>query len=120
MIFSEKIKDYRKELGIKRNGKVGQVVFANELGISRGNIGDLERGERSPSKKLLVKLVEHSGKSLSYWMDGIDEYEAPNTVDLILDKMIETGVIQKGIKIDAKVWDILIKSVQLEIDRKLE
>lgn len=118
-LFSEKLKEYRKELETKRNKKVGQVQLAEELGISKGNIGDLERGNRVPSKKILVKLVEHSGKSLDYWMDGIEEYEAPNSLDLVLDRMIAKGVIKKGVPISKEVWDILRDAVQLEIDRKL-
>lgn len=117
--FAEKLKEYRKELEIKRNEKVGQVKLAEELGISKGNIGDLERGNRLPSKKLLVKLVEHSGKSLNYWMDGVEEYEAPNSVDLVLDKMIEKGLI-KSTNLDNDVWEIIKKAVLLEIERKLD
>ena len=37
-IFSEKLKEYRTELGVKRNEKVGQVKLALELGISNGSI----------------------------------------------------------------------------------
>ena len=117
--FAEKLKEYRRELEIKRNEKVGQVKLAEELGISKGNIGDLERGNRLPSKKLLVKLVEHSGKSLNYWMDGVEEYEAPNSVDLVLDKMIEKGLI-KSTNLDNDVWEIIKKAVLLEIERKLD
>lgn len=117
--FAEKLKEYRRELEIKRNEKVGQVKLAEELGISKGNIGDLERGNRLPSKKLLVKLVEHSGKSLNYWMDGVEEYEAPNSVDLVLDKMIEKGLI-KNTNLDSDVWEIIKKAVLLEIERKLD
>ncbi|SHJ60201.1 helix-turn-helix transcriptional regulator, partial [Clostridium magnum] len=58
-IFSQKLKNYRKELEVKRGEKVGQVKLAGELNVSRGIIGDLERGTRTPSKKFLVKLVEH-------------------------------------------------------------
>lgn len=92
-MFFEKLKDYRNELGIKRNKKVGQVQLANELGVSKGNIGNLESGTRVPSKKMLIKLAEHSGKTLDYWMEGIEEYDALNTVDLLLDEMIKTGLI---------------------------
>jgi len=116
--FGKKLKDYRKELEIKRGEKVGQIQLAAELGVSKGNIGDLERGTRLPSKKLLIKLVEHSGKSLDYWMDGIDEYEAPNSVDLVLDKMIEKGLIT-NLDLSDEVWSIIKKAVLLEIERKL-
>ncbi|ADL52074.1 helix-turn-helix transcriptional regulator [Clostridium cellulovorans] len=118
-IFSKKLKDYRKELETKHQEKFGQVRLANELGISKGIIGDLERGTRLPSKKVLIKLVEHSGKSINYWMDGIEEYEAPNSVDLVLDKMIEKGLI-KDINIDDDAWEIIKKAVLLEIERKLK
>jgi len=118
-LFSEKLKEYRKELEIKRNVKVGQVQLALELGISNGSIGNLESGTRAPSKRILIKLAEHSGKSLSYWADGVDEYEAPNSVDLVLDKMIEKGLI-KNTELDDEVWKIIKKAVQLEIERKLK
>ena len=118
-IFAEKLKEYRKELEIKRNEKVGQVILAKELGVSKGNIGDLECASRMPSKKLLVKLVEHSGKSLNYWMDGINEYEAPNTVDLVLDEMIKKGLITDT-NISNEVWEILKKAVLLEVERKIK
>lgn len=117
--FAKKLKEYRKELELKRNEKVGQVKLSEELGISKGNIGDLERGTRLPSKKLLVKLVEHSGKSMDYWMDGINEYEAPNTLDLVLDKMIEKGLITDT-NLDDEVWTIIKKAVLLEVERKLD
>lgn len=117
-LFSKKLKNYRLELETKRNEKVGQVKLAEELGVSKGNIGDLERGGRLPSKKFLVKLCEHSGKSLSYWMDGLEEYEAPNTVDLILDEMIANKLITST-EISDDVWEIIKKSVLLEIERKL-
>lgn len=116
--FAEKLKAYRKELENKRGERVGQIKLAEELGISKGNIGDLERGKRAPSKKLLVKLAEHSGKSLEYWMEGIEEIEIPNSVDLVLDKMIEKGLI-KNTNLDDEVWDIIKKAVILEIERKL-
>lgn len=118
-IFANKLKEYRNELGIKRNKKVGQVQLAEELGISKGNIGNLESGKRLPSKTVLIKLVEHSGKSMDYWMDGIEEYEAPNSVDLVLDKMIEKGLI-KDTNLDKEVWKIIKDAVLLEIRRKLE
>lgn len=117
--FAEKLKEYRKELEIKRNEKVGQVKLAEELGISNGAIGNLESGKRVPSKSILVKLAEHSGKSLSYWMDGVSEYEAPNSVDLVLDRMIEKGLIT-GTDISDDVWDIIKDAVLIEIERKIK
>jgi len=117
-IFAYRLKNYRKELELKRNKKVGQVKLAEELGVSKGNIGDLECGSRTPSKKLLVKLVEHSGKSLDYWMEGIEEYEAPNTIDLVLDTMLIKKLIVAGIEPSDEAWEIIKKAVRLEIERK--
>lgn len=117
-IFAEKLKEYRKELSKKRNKRVGQIQLAEELGISKGNIGNLESGKRPPSKKLLVKLAEHSGKSLDYWMEGLEEYEAPNTLDLVLDRMIDKGII-KDTNISEDAWRIIKEAVLLEIERKL-
>lgn len=116
--FSNKLKNYRKELENKRGEKVGQVQLAGELGVSKGNLGDLESSRRQPSKAFLVKLCNHSEKSLSYWMNGVNEYEAPNTVDLVLDKMIESNIITDTNISDA-AWDILKKAIILEIERKL-
>lgn len=118
-IFAEKLKEYRKELSIKRNKKVGQIQLAEELGISKGSIGNLESGKRLPSKTVLIKLVEHSGKGMDYWMDGIEEYEAPNTLDLVLDKMIEKGLI-KDTNLGEEVWGIIKEAVLLEVQRKLK
>lgn len=68
---------------------------------------------------LLIKLVKHSGKSIDYWMDGVDNYEAPNTVNLVLDRLISLNVITST-NIDGKVWDVIKKAVELEIQRKLD
>lgn len=117
--FGNRLKKYREELSEQRGEKVGQVKLAEELGVSRGAIGDLERGNREPSKLLLIKLVKHSGKSIDYWMDGVDNYEAPNTVNLVLDRLISLNVITST-NIDGKVWDVIKKAVELEIQRKLD
>lgn len=118
-IFANKLKEYRNTLSVNRGQKVGQVQLASELGISKGNIGNLESGKRLPSKKILLKLAEHSGKSIDYWMDGIEEFEAPNSVDLVLDKMIENGLIEND-NLNEDVWDIIKKAVILEVQRKLK
>lgn len=118
-VFAEKLKKYREELSKKRNTRIGQIQLAKELGISKGSMGNLESGKRLPSKTVLMKLVEHSGKGIDYWLDGVEEYEAPNTLDLVLDKMIEKGLI-KDKNIDEEVWSILKEAVIVEVERKLK
>ncbi|MBS6502897.1 MAG: helix-turn-helix transcriptional regulator [Clostridium sp.] len=118
-IFASKLKEYRYALSLSRGKKVGQVQLALELGISKGAMGNLEAGKRFPSKKILIKLAEHSGKSIDYWMDGLDEFEAPNSVDLVLDKMIEDGLIIDE-NLNDEVWEIIKKAVALEVQRKLK
>lgn len=120
MTIVDKLKKYREELSIKRGNKVTQAQLAKELGVSRGNIGDIENGSRKPSKSILIKLADHSGKSLEYWLEGFEEYEPPNTVDLALDKMIEDGLITDANTISNEVWEIIKEAVLLEIQRKLD
>lgn len=78
----------------------------------------MESGTREPSKELLFKLAKHSGKTLDYWAEGIEEYEAPNSVDIVLDRMIQQGLI-KDANISDECWGIIKKAVLLEIERKL-
>ena len=124
-IFAEKLKEYRDELSEKRGEKVGQIQLSKELHISKGAIGNFESGNRLPSKSMIIKLVEHSNKSIEYWLDGIDGYNAPeNSIDLYLDKMIQNGLITKDLiqnnnELDDKAWIIIKTRVLLEIHRKL-
>lgn len=118
-IFANKLKEYRNSLSLLRGEKVGQVQLAKELGISKGNIGNLESGKRLPSKNILLKLSEHSRKSIDYWMDGVEEFEAPNSLDIVLEKMIEDGLISST-NLTNDVWNIIKKAVLLEIERKLK
>jgi transcriptional regulator with XRE-family HTH domain len=117
--FAKKLKEYRQELSIKRGQKVGQEQLAKELKVSKSIIGDIERGARYPSKSILTKLAKHSGKSLDFWMDGLEKYQAPNTVDLVLDRLIELNVITDINNINDEIWDTIKKAVMLEIERKL-
>jgi transcriptional regulator with XRE-family HTH domain len=118
-IFAKKLKEYRKELEQKRGEKVVQVQLAEELGISKGAIGNFESGLRVPSKSILKKLAKHSGKSIDYWMEGIEEYEPPNTVDLVLNKMITNKVITST-NLNDEIKAIIWEAVLLEIERKLK
>ncbi|MGL5150924.1 MAG: helix-turn-helix domain-containing protein [Clostridium sp.] len=116
--FGTRLKKYREDLSTQRGQKVGQIALAKELGVAKGYIGDLEINSRKPSKNLLIKLVEHSGKSLNYWMNGVESYDASNSIDLVIDYMIEKGVITDT-NISSEAWDIIKDSVLLEVERKL-
>ncbi|WP_163539339.1 helix-turn-helix transcriptional regulator [Gracilibacillus sp. YIM 98692] len=56
--WGRRIKAFRKLKGYT------QVAFARELGVSVTQLGEIERGERTPMKEQLDAIVEHLGISL--------------------------------------------------------
>lgn len=56
-----------------------QIMLANDIGISRSYLGDIETGRTYPSYKLLSKIGEACGVPLNFFSElekGIDKYVA--------------------------------------------
>lgn len=68
-----KIKDLRSEKSIELGYRYTGEMLANDLGISRSYLGDIESGRTLPSPELIVKLTEIFKVSKSYF------YENDNT-----------------------------------------
>lgn len=73
MEFKDRILEYRKSLKIKT-----QKEMAEKLGVARQFYSNVESGYRPPSKQMLERLVEFSGKPEYYWLYGFDENEYVN------------------------------------------
>ena len=119
MELREKIKQYRID------NKITQQELANMVGVSRTNIAEIEGGRIKGTLKFIHNLSEVTGKSLSFWTGDVNpdnvsikRYEA---LDILIDAMINTGVINKEGKItDDKNKDLLMAVLEKEIKLKLE
>ena len=74
-MFNERLKSYREDLNLNKKD------FAEVLGISESYYNLIENGKRSPSKKVMIKLVSHSHKPEEYWLYGVEQKDYVNERD---------------------------------------
>lgn len=63
---------------IRKDKKMTQEILANELGISRSYLGDLENNRRNPSSKTLEKLSNKLDVSIQFLLTGHEMEEEFN------------------------------------------
>lgn len=116
-MLKDKIKQTRKEMNLT------QQEFAKLLGISRGNLGDLENGKnKGGNLSLIRKLSEVTGKEISYFLNSdddiiINQYEV---LDNAINMLIKKGAISEDGKVLPKYKNILFEILEQEIALKLE
>ncbi|NGT67490.1 helix-turn-helix transcriptional regulator [Clostridium perfringens] len=116
-MLKDKIKQSRKEMNLT------QQEFAKLLGISRGNLGDLENGKnKGGNLSLIRKLSEVTGKEISYFLNSdseihINQYEV---LDNAINMLIAKGAISKDGKVSPKYKNILFEILEQEIALKIE
>ncbi len=116
-MLKDKIKQARKEMNLT------QQEFAKLLGISRGNLGDLENGKnKGGNLSLIRKLSEVTGKEISYFLNyesefPINQYEV---LDNAINMLITKGAISKDGKVSPRYKNILFEILEQEIALKLE
>lgn len=115
LMFKEKIKSARKELGLT------QVEFSKRVGISRSYLAEIERGSIKGSISLISKLSNATNKSMFYFMDN--EIVTINSYD-ILDKTIKILYDNKEISDEGIMteWakEMLLKVLEKEVPLKIE
>ena len=65
--IGKRIQYLRKQKG------VSQLDLALDAGVNRNYLSDLERGERNPTLKVLVRIAEALGVDLSTLVKGVKE-----------------------------------------------
>ncbi|HBI6883121.1 TPA: helix-turn-helix transcriptional regulator [Clostridium perfringens] len=116
-MLKDKIKKSRKEMNLT------QQEFAKLLGISRGNLGDLENGKnKGGNLSLIRKLSEVTGKEISYFLDSDSEFAVKQyeVLDNAINMLITKGAISKSGKVSPKYKKILFEILEQEIALKLE
>lgn len=116
MDFKEKLKIYRKE------NNLTQKQLADKLGTSRSTIAETERGNIKGTIEFINKLSKVSNLPITYWAkDSSDiSYESYQALDVLINAMIENGLIKDDGKIPDKDKDIVISVLEQEIKLKIK
>lgn len=115
MEFKEKVKNYRSE------NNLTQKMLADKLGVSRTLIAETESGRIKGTMKFISKLAGVSGKPLTYWTDVEAEktYKTYEALDVLIDAMIDSGMIKEDGKIDEKGSKLIISVLEKEVALKI-
>ncbi|MPQ42855.1 helix-turn-helix transcriptional regulator [Clostridium tarantellae] len=113
-ILGQRIKQYRKDSNIK------QGELAENLGVGRSTLSQIENGLIPGSLDFLYKLSKVTNKPMTFWIDekNIEETEIPEMSSLLIlaDALHEAGVIKKDGRIPEKYRDKFILLLQKELE----
>lgn len=97
------IKNARKRKSEITGNKYTQKMLADDLGISRGYIGDIETGRTYPSYILLSKIANECGVPISYFQTNVADIVKGELSDYpndLVDSIIHTVEHSSDMKID--------------------
>lgn len=111
----DKVKKYRKD----RN--LNQTQFAELVGIARTQITQLESGSRKPTLNIIRRIAEATDTPLSFWLEDseINEIAVYEGLDVIIDKMLQDGLIDEEGNFDNKLDLLLLTMLKQEIKLKI-
>lgn len=114
-MFGEKLKRYRDSLGLT------QEQFAKSTNISRGIIAQLESDVRPPSKASLIKLANHSGKNIEWWLgeEEHEEYKDLQALNALLEYMLDKDMFGENGEIQDREMEYIKKILEEEVRRKM-
>lgn len=116
MDFKDRLLQLKKELNCKT-----QQNMADKLEITRGLYSMLETGSRKPSRKVLFKLQELTGKPEEYWLYGVTEekeyLELREEFKMIQDaypRLLESGDIDENMNFSDLAKEILLAAIKAD------
>lgn len=113
-----KIKELRSKKSIELGHKYTGEMLANDLGISRSYLGDIESGRTLPSPELITKLSEIFKISKSYFYDNDNNVENNDEFD---DEIRAIARDFKNLPNDKKdLLKKLIKTMSESADEELD
>ena len=100
-----RIKQRRKELGLT------QLQIYSNVGISSGNLSDIENGNKLPSTPTLISLSIVLNCSIDWTLKG----ETPNNENLILSDEITNRLLEGFMKLSEDDKEELIGIIELKL-----
>lgn len=119
-MFKDRLLKYRTET-VKAETK---KEMSDLLGVSQQLYAMFERGDRSPSKNFLNKLVTYSGLAEEYWLYGVTDTERitkrkefKSIETTVLDLIEENYITNVDFSEDIK--EILLTAIKADIQHLL-
>lgn len=116
-IFSERLRALRKE------NHLSQTKLAKKIEVGAGVIGDIERGQRPPSKRVAGKLAVFFDTDIEFWLDidaELKKIEKEKQFSFLNDSLL---ALRKNGKIKnisdlrkKKNLDLIIELIAYELD----
>lgn len=82
-LFSERLKQLRRERGFSN-----QTKFAQALGISQPTVSSYEKGGRDPLPPILIKMAETLNTTVDYLVGRTDDPEPPAKLSPRMRKLL--------------------------------
>lgn len=114
MNFVKRLNDWMTENNIR------QVDLANMCNMDKGFISNIVKGKKTPSKNFLLELERISGKNTNWWMFGKNEYDNLDSLNMLINTLIDTGEIKEDGTYDDDIESILKTMLDKEIKVKLK
>lgn len=112
--FVERLKTYLKDNNIK------QSYLCEKFGYTRGYVSAIVNNKKAPSKNFIKNLSEISGKSENWWLTGKEEYDNLDSLNALLNTLIETGNINEDGSMSDEIKTIVFTMLEKEIRTKLK
>ncbi|MCC5437678.1 helix-turn-helix transcriptional regulator [Clostridium botulinum] len=126
ILFNERLKKYRESKNLLKK------EFAEILEVSESYYNMIENGKRTPSKKIIEKLVCESSMPEEYWIYGIENSEYINVredlkcVRKAVEQIIDLDLVKdidklfKGNYPEGTLEELLVVALKADIEYLLE
>ena len=115
MEFLERLIAYMKDTNVK------QIDIINkDKSLSKGYVSMVVNGKRQPNTEFLNALSELNGKSINWWLHGVDSYDNLYSLNELLNFFIDNGSIDENGNMDIETKDIIDTMLKKEIRVKLQ
>ncbi|MED4599996.1 helix-turn-helix transcriptional regulator [Paenibacillus validus] len=74
---------------IRKENKQNQSQFAKSIGISQGNLSEIEKGNSNPSAETLISIRTQYNVNLNWLLTGVDSNDGDTYDDYYEEKLIE-------------------------------
>ena len=103
-----------------KNSDIKQKDILNKnYSLSKSYVSMVVNGKRQPNTEFLNAISELSGKSINWWLHGVDNYDNLYSLNSLIDFFINNNSIKENGDMDEETRKILYTMLEKEIRVKL-